>query len=38
MMGVFSVRTAYDLEVGRSQEGKWDGWKLIWGASSAAAS
>lgn len=27
--GVFSVRTAYELQEGRSQEGEWVGWRLI---------
>lgn len=26
----FSVRSAYELEVGRPDEGRWEGWRLIW--------
>lgn len=28
--GVFSVSSAYELQIRRNEEGKWEGWKMIW--------
>lgn len=28
--GHFSVRSSYELEMGRAKVAKWSGWKLIW--------